>query len=152
MSMMSWKSTQILSNSSSFHNLFIWETRRDIKRIPDQGTWSLSNKITENRLRHTSGPVHATIPLHLCKTGNLLSCLVSHQVNVHLCIKDEIKSNHLEETSSSWIFCSGFDEISFLQSIHTPEKETILVKTSFKNCTWWDGLQGKALLAITNCR
>ena len=44
-------------NSPSTTILFIWKTRRDEIRIPDQG-WILIHVITENRLRHACVPVH----------------------------------------------------------------------------------------------
>ena len=35
----------------------VFHTEVTVKRIPDRSTWSLSNELTENRLRQASGPV-----------------------------------------------------------------------------------------------
>ena len=44
-----------LFNSSNY--CFIWENKSSKGPIPDQGTWPLSTKQTQDRLRHAKGPV-----------------------------------------------------------------------------------------------
>ena len=59
-------------------SLFIFGTRLGGKRIPDQSTRSLSNELTENRLRHSSGPVHANNhPVRYINRSTFFSTFIS---------------------------------------------------------------------------
>ena len=48
----------------------IWGNKSSRGPIPDQGVCPLSTQLMEDKLRHASGPVQPSIPLHRCEKYN----------------------------------------------------------------------------------